>query len=503
MFTDIPSYIFDSINLNLTFDGSNTQNGIRTSSETCSFSGIIGSLQRNETDFTPLPVPLQVLIGNTCTNSTGSGGLPVQVIDFMHMMRSVIVSYPVYNRSESKIRSNLEGSLNVVSIGVMAFYACVTLLLHSLITTFERFLSDLKLKGRSREERGRNKGRKGRSQKLKPAHRNRNLAWCMIRYYLCQGSWIDLDSKTQKVLLYTFEIAVGILIALFLNFIHVEMVTYAKPYLIDTLHELYSARDVFNISFVEFQGSVGTFSNYPIESLERKIWEESKIQWEAVERKHAGPNLQTLANDRIMELNSIIKRHRMAVLSFEMNAEIMMQLDCCRESALDDTFGTLYMSRQSFMNDVAVLVSRHGISSELVHRLRLYSRKWAESGFLELMLSKGADITLDNIPLPGFVSQTCLNVKVWSDEHAHTEDSNVLRFEHFISFYFHISFSFVFVSIIFGSEYFFAQYIAREHSSVRAENESDSIRRELLRRRVLRAGTCYNELFAAKKVGSN
>lgn len=497
MFTDIPSYIFDSISLNLTFDGSNTQNGIRTSSETCSFNGIIGSLQRNETDFTPLPIPLQVLIGNTCTNNTGSDGLPVQVIDFMHMMQSVIVSYPVYNRSESEIRSNLEGSLNVVSIGVIAFYACVTLFLHSSIITFQRFLSDLKLKGRR-------KGEREGSQKLKPARRNRSLAWCMIRYYLCQGSWIDFDSKTQKVLLYTFEIAIGILIALFFNFIHVEMVTYAKPYLIDTLHELYSARDVFNISFGEFQGSARTFSNYPIESLERKIWEESKIQWETVERKHAGPNLQTLANDRLMELNSIIKRYRMAVLSFEMNAEIMMQLDCCRESAPDDTFGTFYMSRQSFMNDVAVLVSRHGISSELVHRLRLYSKKWAESGFLQLMLSKGADITLDNIPLPGaFISQTCLNVKAWSDEHTNTEDSNVLTFEHFISFYLHISFLFVFVSISFGYEYFFAQYKAREYSSVRAKKESDSVRRKLLRRRILRAGTCYNELFAAKKSGSN
>lgn len=68
------------------------------------FNGIIGRLQRNESDFSVFTVPLEVMQNEKFDD-------PVKVIFNMDMTYYHIVSYPEYNRTEEAIHSDLEESI--------------------------------------------------------------------------------------------------------------------------------------------------------------------------------------------------------------------------------------------------------------------------------------------------------------------------------------------------------------------------------------------------------
>ena len=93
------------------------------------------------------------------------------------------------------------------------------------------------------------------------------------------------------------------------------------------------------------------------------------------------------------------------------------------------------------------------IDRELEERFIIYFRRQSESGLSDLIVSKMHEMTLSSIPLPGAgVLQTCLNIKIWSDE-INESETPILKFDSCREFLIHIACSLILIIAIFICEY--------------------------------------------------
>ena len=413
--------------------------------------------------------------------------IPVKVIGNIAMTQYYILSHPKYNRSEAEIHSDLEESILVVHPIVVALYMALffgTLLVITTICDRIFYLSEphasheseksrkvkrspkdnlfvkvnrseeieqddprVPVKGQNAIELIKEKSRVKKEAKVKLERREvkgrgkSQVAWNMIRFLFYQGSPYEFNLRTQMAFFFIFECAMGMLIVFLLNYMSADLVVYKKPLLLDTLDEVWRERKKFNISFIEASSAPGVFKYSPIGSIQNKLYEKSIAQWAAIEKK-TGDNYHVIASNDMLSSTALIKSHRMALLSSILPIGIMLGLEC---AGAEYKYSKMYRSKESFMSENMVQTTSRFIHPLLEARLRTGFTRVMESGLQDLQLSKGHEMSLANIPLPGPISLLCLNIKDWSEEN--NEVTTTLKLDNCKQFLKHISCSFIIVSV--------------------------------------------------------
>lgn len=448
VFGDIPMTSFKYARLNITFDDDEDSFGI--ADENGIFDGTVGRVQRNETDFAVFSVPLESFQGNF--------ELPVKILKLVGQHDYYILSSPDYNRTEFTVHSDIEDSLLVVSPFVIALYMFMFFATLIFISTVSRCLFSktfkilIPIKIGSKVVKKRIKifhpEKPTRISDIKTSYKK--ISWSLTRYLFDQGtSEITFKSTCQLIIFTTFACSVGVLLTLYKNSMSADLVTYRKPILLDSLQDVWDAYNRINISFVESSSAAGVFMHSEENSIQQKIYRRSLSQW----RNKKGMNLHLYPSDLMLQGPNLIKGYKLALLSSDLPTKITLGLECSRSDTDKDLYSNLYRSKDIFMFENQVQVTRIGIDIEVEKRLIDTYTKVVESGLHELQTRKGHEMTLSNIPLPeGQPKLLCLNVKSWSDEN--NESTDQLKIENCYQFLSHIAMSFIIIVVVYVFEFF-------------------------------------------------
>lgn len=317
--------------------------------------------------------------------------LPIKIITTIDMTQYYILTHPEYNRTEAEIHSDLEESILVMSPGVATFYIVLFALTQIFIVTIchrlfahaqkSGFAITQDLKKRLREVQTQRRQLRAKIRQLKmdglqlkkdglqlktdglQTRQKRTkvsgnkVTWEMVRHVFRQGSRVKFRSVTQGLFFFIFECSVGMLIVFLLNFMSAELVAYKKPQLLNTLTEVWNARDKYNISFVEASSAPGIFASSEVGSLKRKLWEESTVQWDRIKAK-GKENLRLLPSISMMSGFKKIKEYNMALLSSYLPIGILIGLDCAQDLKEEGSslYSGMYKSKESFMLENMVQV---------------------------------------------------------------------------------------------------------------------------------------------------
>ena len=355
--------------------------------------------------------------------------LPIKIITTIDMTQYYILTRPEYNRTEAEVHSDLEESILVMSPGVASFYIVLFALTHIFIVTICHRLfahaqkpefattQDLKkrlqevqaqrcqLRAKIRQLKTDRQHLKTDGQKLKEGQElktddlplktdglhlktdglhlktdglqtsqkrtkvsGNKVTWEMARHIFKQGSRVKFGSVTQGFFFFLFECSVGMLIVFLLNFMSAELVVYKKPQLLNTLMEVWNARDKYNISFVEASGAPGIFANSKPGSLKRKLWEESTVQWDRIVAK-GQENLRLLPSASMMTGFKKIEEYNMALLSSYLPIGILIGLECAQDLKEEGSslYSNMYKSKESFMLENMVQVKMKFLISLLIN----------------------------------------------------------------------------------------------------------------------------------------
>ena len=386
-----------------------------------------------------MSVPLESFRGNF--------DQPVKILGLVGQFDYLIVSSPEYNRSESMIRSDIEGSVLNITPGVVAFYLILLFLTLASIQLIDDWIQGRKERISHRQSTMNIKGRSVVTiQSVSNKVPGKKVFWNLIRFFLSQGSGMQLPLKSQMAIFLTYACAIGILICLYNNHMSADLVSYKKPILLDTLQDVLDAGDSIKISFLEASNALGEFRDSPEGSIKRKLYQRSLAQWAPF--KHKGDDyLHVYPSARMLEIVDSIKKWKMALLTSSIPANLALGLDCSREEDSSNLCSTMYVSSQRFMHDNQVQVGRLGIDPELEHRLTIAYRRLVESGLQEMTTRTVHELILQSVPLPGGQPKSlCLNIKVWSDENK--EHTDTLLLEHFYTFFIHISYLFALATVV-------------------------------------------------------
>ena len=396
-------------------------------------------MQRNESDFLAFPVPLESFRGNFDP--------PVKILELVGQLDYFIVSNPEYNRSESMVRSDIEESVLKITPGVVAFYLILFFITLISIQLIGNCIQGRKERISLRQSTMNIKGRSVVTiQSVSNKVPGKKVFWNLTRFFLSQGSGMQLPLKSQMTIFLTCACAIAILICLYMNHMSADLVSYKKPILLDTLRDVLDAGDGIKISFLEASNALGEFRDSPEGSIKRKLYQRSLTQWTPFKNK-GDDYLHVYPSARMLEVVDLIKKWKMALLASSIPAKIALGIDCSREEASSNLYSTIYVSSQRFMYENQVEVARLGTDPELEHRLMFAYRRLVESGLQELTSRIGHEIVLQSVPLPGGQPKSlCLNIKVWSDEN--NEHTDTLRLEHVYSFLIHISYLFAFATVV-------------------------------------------------------
>ena len=218
VFGYIPTSMYKAANLNLTFDDSEETAG--NYNETGDFDGMIGLLQRNQSDFAVFTVPLESFQGYKFH-------LPVKIVSMTGEDSFFLLSPPAYNRTA--ILFDVEDSIMEIKPDVMVFYTIIFVLIHILITKVcKRIHNRMRIKlgfPLESEDGAEMWSLKEHDQQNK----SESVAWNMVRYLLSQGSEMKFKLKTQTWLFFAFECSIGILLTLYMNHMSSDLVAYNKP----------------------------------------------------------------------------------------------------------------------------------------------------------------------------------------------------------------------------------------------------------------------------------
>lgn len=116
VFGHTPTAMYQAANLNLTFDDSQIIFGKPDAHG--KYDGVIGLLERNESDFSVFEIPMGSFDKNI--------DLPVNVIGLTSETKYFVVTNPSYNRTI--IRSDIEDSINTIDGRVIDFMSLCFLL---------------------------------------------------------------------------------------------------------------------------------------------------------------------------------------------------------------------------------------------------------------------------------------------------------------------------------------------------------------------------------------
>lgn len=396
-------------------------------------------MQRNESDLLVFPVQLESFRGNF--------DQPVKILGLVGHFDYFIVSSPEYDRSESVIRSDIDESVLNVTPGVATLYFILLLLTLASIQLIGGCIQGRKEKINYRQSTMNIKGRSVVTiQSVSNKISWKKLFWNLIRFFLSQGSALELPLKSQMTIFLTHACAIGILICLYMNHMSADLISYKKPILLDTLQDVLDAENSIKISFLEASNALGEFRNSPDGSIQRKLYQRSLAQWAPFKDK-GDDYLHVYPSARMLEVVDLIKKWKMALLTSSIPAKIALGIDCSREETSSNLYSTMHVSSRRFMDENLVRVARLGVDPELEHRLTIGYRRLLESGFEEFNSRTGHEIVLQSVPLPaGQPKLQCLNTKVWSDEI--NEHTDTLLLENVYSFLIHISYLFALAIIV-------------------------------------------------------
>lgn len=382
VFGRTPTDMFKAGNLNLTFDDTSIKVGDADGNG--NYDGVYGLLQRNESDFSVFPLAFEALRG-TCE-------CPVKVISLTGDTKYSIVTNPIYNRT--MILSDIEDSISAIKPGVMLFYLILFFVIRGLITS---------ARGSFTWERN----------KIQRNH-NKRLTWNMFRLILKQGSNIKFALSIQSLLFSTYELSIAILIVLYVNHISADLVSYNKPHLLNSLQDVWNAGNDVKISFTEATNVAGLFKNCPNDSLARKLYERSLSQWTSTDSNFL--NYHLFPSQEMLKGPDLIKEHKMALFALDIPVRILLGLECKNILNPDDPplkYSSLHVSKESFLKEQFVMVTSLSINPELELRLTKYNRRMMDHGLHERTLSKGAELTIDSLPIGKPPSTSCLHTKAW------------------------------------------------------------------------------------------
>ena len=349
------------------------------------------------------------------------------------------------------ILSDIEESVLQIGPGVAVFY----LILLFLILTSIQLIGDL-IQGRKERisHRQSTMNIKGRSvvtiQSVSNKVPGKKVFSNLIRFFLSQGSEMQLPLKSQMTIFLTYACAIGILICLCLNHMSSDFVSYKKPILLDTLQDVLDAGNSIKTSFLESSNALGEFRDSPEGSIKRKLYQRSLAQWAPFKGKR-DDYLHTHPSDKMLGVVYLIRKWKMVLLTSSGSAKVILGIECSRDETSSDLYSTIYVSSQRFSHENQVQVTRLGIDPELERRLTIAYQRLVESGLQDLPRRKAHKMILPTIPLPGGLPKSlCLNTKVWSDEN--NEPSDLLRLEYCSKFLIHISYLYSFTTIVFFIE---------------------------------------------------
>lgn len=333
-----------------------------------------------------------------------------------------ILTRPPYNRTEAETHSDLGNFILVISPEVLIFYVSLFFIAQIFLTNRITVLNQRILKKSSNQIK---------------------LLWSMARHILRQAEQMEFSFQTQQLLYLIYECAIGILFVFLFNFMCSQLVSYKKPNLVNTLENVWESKDLYNISFVQASSAPGIFKQSTEGSFKQNFWRESIRQWQRIEKTGSDSdvtNLQIFPSSEMLRAPEHIEHYSMALLSSILPAKIVLGLECAQENI---KYSHIHFSRESFMSETMALIGSSFIGEELRDRLEFYMHRVIESGLQDLQLSRGHEMTLENIPLPGPISLLCLNVKAWSDEN--NDQTSTLKLDDCKQFLKHISLFFVIV----------------------------------------------------------
>lgn len=372
IFGRMPTDMFKAANLNLTFNQKEVMAGDADS--TGNFSGVYGILQRNESDFSAFTLPLEAMRGDF--------NPPVKVLALVGETQYHLMSHPVYNRSI--VRSDIEDSFKSIGCDVYLFYLILFFAVSFSISQVTNIF-------------WRKKGKRNRRARRRD---NKYHFWNLFRLVLKQGLRIRFLLQTQSQLFVTFEIPMAILIVLFCNHMSADLISYTNPELIDTLQDVWDAGDLVKISFTEATNVQTIFKTSPRDSLQYQIFKRSERQWNSSEEKY-----HLMPSSAMLQTANLIKKFNIVQFISLVPVALVLGLEC-----LKSTYSTLYVSKDKYASESAIIAASLSIEPELEARIRKYHQRLLESGFHERDTRIGGELSVENFGTP---SSSCLNTKEW------------------------------------------------------------------------------------------